>query len=146
MKSTPWSPWTDEDLWSRDCYGKKHSVTLTLQWVLYIAVVYVYWAKEEFAPFPVLLLVIVVFDANEERNVHFHPPDLQTTVHINLTLSKWPVIFQLPGRLTKSFIISRHFALTKVLLYNSSDLLEVGADVDDAGREVALSDVGHWER
>ena len=117
-----------------------------------IAVVYVYWAKEEFSPFPVLLLVIVVFDTNEERNVHFHPPDLQTTVHINLTLSDL-LFFNSPGVIenasvvfTKSFIISRHFALTKVPLYNfysSTDLLEVGADVDDAGREVALSNVGH---
>ena len=57
---------------------------------------YVYWAKEEFAPFPVLLLVIVVFDTNEERNVHFHPPDLQRTMHINLTLSDLS-FFQLPG-------------------------------------------------
>ena len=109
-----------------------------------IAVVYVYWSKEEFAPFPVLFLVIVVFDTNEERNVHLHPPDLQRTVHTNLTLSDLS-FFNSLGRLKmyqlflhKSFIISRHFVLTKILLYNFysfTDLLEVGADVDDAGRE-----------
>ena len=99
-----------------------------------------------------MLFLAVVFDTNEERNVHFHPPDLQTTVHINLTLIDLS-FFNSRGRLKmyQCFYkvihnLSRYFALTKVLLHNiysSADLLEVGADVDDAGREVALSNVGH---
>ena len=113
-----------------------------------IAVVFVYWAKKEFAPLHVLFLAVVLFDTNDERNVHFHPPDLQTTVLINFTLSDLS-FFNSWGRLkiyqfTKLFIISSHFALTKLHnFYSFTDFLEVGADVDDAGREVALSNVGH---
>ena len=70
-----------------------------------------------------LFLVIVVFDTNEERNVHFHPPDLHITVQINLTLSDLS-FFNSRGRLEMyqcfyKVVHNKHagiyFALTKVI-------------------------------